>query len=306
MSEHKKFKNKQIMRYGILFLLILSLPFSVYAQSDNQSQMDYEVRYVRSKSINVYDQPSKKSEVVGKLSYMDRILIYRTSRNQEKTGIWLKVYSPTKGYIFQKRLVRKQEPAKPATKMNTPVIESKTVQRVSQEQKSYFQAKSQSDFWLGFELSLFSIPQESGYSSSTGDTLGLFYEKTVGSDLLSQFRFGLNLSSSQSSNFKLDTNSLYAAYRYPINFIHFSGFEFYALGGLALMQSSISKGVSGSDSGIGFVLGAVSYYNLQSFGFPSWMNGGAQYMMFSRQANFGSVEKYVGSNQINLFIGSRF
>ena len=294
------------MRYGIFFLFILSLPFTVYAQSDNQSQMEYEVRYVRSKSINVFDKPNKESEIIGKLAYMDRILIYKTARNQEKTGIWLKVYSPIKGYIFQKRLVRKQQPVKPVAQRNSSVAQTKMDPSQSQSQQPYYDSTSQPDFWIGFELSLFSIPEETGYSSSTGDNLGLFYEKTYGSDLLSQFRFGLNLSSSESSNFKLDTNSLYGAYRFPIDFIRFSGFDFYALGGFAFMQSSISKGVSGSDSGIGFVLGAVSYYNLQSFGLPSWMNGGAQYMLFTRQANFGSVEKNVGSNQINLFIGSRF
>ena len=78
------------------------------------------------------------------------------------------------------------------------------------------------------------------------------------------------------------------------------------MAGPAYMQSTISKGVSASDSGLGYILGAVSYYDVRSFGLPAWVNGGAQFIMFSRQTDFGSVKKYVGSNQIQLFIGARF
>ena len=57
--------------------------------------------------------------------------------------------------------------------------------------------------------------------------------------------------------------------------IYIKGFEFFAMAGPAYMQSTISKGVSASDSGLGYILGAVSYYDVRSFGLPAWMNGGA-------------------------------
>ncbi|MCS5642950.1 MAG: hypothetical protein NZ807_06755, partial [Dehalococcoidia bacterium] len=80
----------------------------------------------------------------------------------------------------------------------------------------------------------------------------------------------------------------------------------FVMAGPAYMQSTTSKGVSASDSGLGYIIGAVSYYDVRSFGLPAWMNGGAQFIMFSRQTDFGSVKKYVVSNQIQLFMGARF
>ncbi len=72
------------------------------------------------------------------------------------------------------------------------------------------------------------------------------------------------------------------------------------------MQSTISKGASESDSGMGYVLGAGSYFNLVSMGLPSRMNGGVQYVLFSREADFGFDTRYVGSHQVHLFMGVRF
>ncbi len=294
------------MKSFSLFFLILLLPIAVYSQSPSNTRQRTEVRYVQSASIKVYKKPNKKSSVVGKLKYLQKILIVRGKNVRERKGIWIKIVSPLEGYIYQKRLIGKTESTEMSNEDDQIDVQDEDEQAAELPKDLYEPPAEENEgslnpYWWGIGFGLYNVPEELGYSSMPGSSIDFFLDYTDNESILSKFRFGLNSTQAKSENLALSTMSLYAAYKYILENFLMSKFDVSLLGGAAYMQTSISKGVSASSSGFGLMVGAGVFYDLTD----KWKFG-SQYIYFTRQANFDLVKQYVGSTQIQLTVGYNF
>ncbi|NQU64294.1 MAG: hypothetical protein HQ517_08445 [SAR324 cluster bacterium] len=308
----------------LLFLLwILLVPLLLNAQQTNSASNNQEVRYVRSRSIKVYEQPDMGSNTVGDLSYLTEIRIVPAETEERENGAWVKIVSPIQGYIFQKRLIKRQsmpESVEKSEKKPEEKIEDKSEKKPEEkpEEKSMEEpsaietqqpvatTKDRGNLWVGLGLSLHTIPEESGYTSSVGESFDLFLYSMDPHSVLSKFRFGINFTKAKNNDFETSTKSLYGVYKLQAKPVRRTAFEFYALGGVALMISDIAKGTSGTDSGLGLIVGAGVYLENDLLGLPENLKSGAQIIYLSRQAELGGVKKYVGSSQLQFLISANF
>ena len=155
---------------------------------------------------------------------------------------------------------------------------------------------------IGFGLGLWVLPEEEGYSTAMGDQIDLYFDYADPSNPLMNFRIGINTTKAGGTS-DISTSSIYGAYRYGIGQLFIDNTDFFAYGGLAFMQSSISNGTTGSSAGFGLIYGGGLFYD---FDIMAGLKTGAQFVIFSRQADFGGTKKFVGSNQLQLFAGYEF
>jgi hypothetical protein len=279
----------------ILQSLILVAVLSVLPVMRVEAQT--EVRYVRSRAINVYAEPNELSKIIGELRYLDKVTIQSGFADEREDGVWLRIVSPMNGYIYQRRLIQEEQQAPPPGSSSDRPSTGLTEQGSPSEER-----QTDGSFRFGFGLSVYTLPEEEGYSSSFGQTADVFIGGIGGSGWLSRFRFGLNITSAASNHFSIDTNSLYGAYVQELDFLGIRPLDAYALAGAADMTSNITKGITGSSAGLGPVLGIGAFLKTTPFGLPDRLKLGLQYLLLLRQGDFGEVKKYVGANQVQVVL----
>ena|GEM_PF-6984325 len=304
-----------------LFVFLL-LPLSSMAQGS------LEVRYVASSSMIIYAKPNRDSNILGKLKHLDRILVLGTEieltpeiekQIRREKGIWLRIVFPQKGFIFQRRLIQAKSQKATAIEEEveaTPDVLDQLIDttKTSREGEGSSMGTERirnsliSNLWIGMGVGLLVFPEESGYSSSIGSTLDFYADFDYPAISWLKIRAGLNMTSSTEGTFETSTNSVYTAIRYPFEIEKLfappswmQGIQFQALGGLAWMQSSLQSGGSGSASSIGYLIGTA--FSSQLFDDWRW---GAQFLLFSGSASFGSTNKFVGSNQVQVNLEKAF
>ncbi len=87
-----------------LFLLIF-LAVSLFAQTD---EWNYETKFVKAGTVNVYSDANTNSKVVGKIYYLEKVIVVEDSKHPLPFG-WTKVVYPLQGFVEKTYLITPQE-----------------------------------------------------------------------------------------------------------------------------------------------------------------------------------------------------
>lgn len=317
----------------LISLFLLLLPGALSAQADYDRGAT-ELRYAYSKNLSVYEKPDTSSGIVGQLIYDEAVIVVTSSAKRENGGIWYRIISPYEGYYFQTLKNSEAGPGgTPPTQKDSDESffsryrqkdsetgfkqDKKTTETGSEisEKKESIEAESyestgtervvstgrpewavgvREKILIGFGISLFTVPEEKGNSTS-GFPMDIHLEFTGRKDLLSKLRFGFNMVKASDGDYATDTKSLYAVYRNKSDRLRIDNVSVFGFAGVALMMSSVSGDSSGSSTGLGLVAGAGGYYN-----YSAEMKIGGQAIYFTNQADYGNVKRYIGSTQLLL------
>lgn len=291
------------MRQLVIVIIGLFLTTSLYAaEMDNVGGM-FETRFVKSKSIDIYEEPDRSSRIVGTLVYLDELTVVLDQSIPVESGVWLKTIAPIEGFVFQSVLL---SGAVILTETQSDQSLDSTIEdNTSEMSRANDEPSSNGTYkfpprWMGVGLGVFVLPQQQGYSSELLSPQEFMLEFEDDGTWQSKLRFGASLSNFSGANTLYFLN-LFGAYRYDFNVPVFQGFDLYAFGGAYLSFTNITGSVSGSSTGFGAIIGVGSYYDLQRHGFSELMKGGLQFLYTTGSTTFGSLQQGIGCTQIQVF-----